>query len=145
MPKSNLDLVVVLNRSANEETLSNFKQAVEFLVLQLGPHDRLSVIAVEEGAALVLPMDFVGTGYEKIMACLAAIDCIAVGNGKSNLCAGIKAGLEMVEQSSKTRIAVTAVFVITDVGECVAYALIVQSLSAWRSAEPWRDGHGRAD
>ena len=62
-------------------------------------------------------MDYVGTGYEKITACLAAVDCIGVGNGKSNLCAGIKAGLEMVEQSSKTRIAVTAVLIITDVGK----------------------------
>lgn len=115
MPKPCLDLVVLINRSISEEVLWNYKHAIEFLMSQMSPLDRLAVIAFEEDAQVLVPMDSVARSYETITAAWAAVDACAVGNGKSNLCAGLKASLQLIEASAKSRLAVNAVLVLTDV------------------------------
>jgi hypothetical protein len=52
MPKTPLDLVVVVNRSKDADVLANFKAAVEFLVQQLGPHDRCAFCMVVFGSSV---------------------------------------------------------------------------------------------
>ena len=115
MPKPALDLVVVMNRSASSDILWNFKQSIEFIMSQLGPMDRLAVIGFEEQPQVLVPLDYVSRNYETITAAWSAVDACAVGNGKSNLSAALKMGLELIEMSSTSRLAVNSVLVLTDV------------------------------
>ncbi len=97
MPKPHLDLVILMNRSTSEDTLFNFKHAVEYILSQLGPLDRLAVLSFEEDVQTLVPMDSVARSYDAITKAWAAVDACTVGNGKSNLCAGLKSALQLIE------------------------------------------------
>jgi hypothetical protein len=97
MPKPHLDLVILLNRTTSEDTLFNFKHSVEYIMSQLGPLDRLAVLAFDENVHSLVPMDSVARSYDSITKAWAAVDSLTVGNGKSNLCAGLKAALQLIE------------------------------------------------
>lgn len=114
VPKPHLDLVVLINRSVSDDTLFNFKHAIEYIMTQLGSHDRLAVLAFDEKVQLVVPLDYVTRSYESVTGTWAAVDSVSPGNGKSNLGLGLKSAMELIETSSRMRLAVNAVLVLTD-------------------------------
>jgi hypothetical protein len=58
--------------------LWNYKHAIEFLLSQLGPQDRLAVIAFEEEAQVLVPLDHVSRSYEAVAGAWAAVDACKI-------------------------------------------------------------------
>ena len=89
-----VSMAVVMDRSgsmADEHKIQNARLAAQELLLQLGPQDRVSLVAFSSGARVVLPLQPVRSRA----SLSAAVRGVTPGGG-TNLQRGLEAGLEQL-------------------------------------------------
>ena len=96
-----LNLGVVLDRSGSmydEKRLDYVIEAVNYLVDNLGPEDRASIIAFADSAAVVASADQVRTNTAKVKQAMDDIDLLEIGGG-TQMALGMQAALAEVEKN----------------------------------------------
>ncbi|GAB4859239.1 hypothetical protein Ancab_010699 [Ancistrocladus abbreviatus] len=100
-PRAPVDLVTVLDVSSSMAgtKLALLKRAMGFVIQNLGPHDRLSIIAFSSNARRIFPLrQMTETGKSQA---LQAVNSLA-SNGGTNIADGLKKGAKvMVERKWK--------------------------------------------
>ncbi|KAF8780058.1 hypothetical protein HU200_001709 [Digitaria exilis] len=111
-PRAPLDLVTVLDVSGSMsgEKLALLKQAMGFVIDNLGPHDRLSVVAFSSGAHRVtrlLRMSDAGKGQAR-----TAVESL-VARGGTNIAEGLRTAAKVLDER-RHRNAVSSVILLSD-------------------------------
>ncbi|KAF8688078.1 hypothetical protein HU200_042445 [Digitaria exilis] len=111
-PRAPLDLVTVLDVSGSMsgEKLALLKQAMGFVIDNLGPHDRLAVVAFSSGAHRVtrlLRMSDAGKGQAR-----TAVESL-VASGGTNIAEGLRTAAKVLDER-RHRNAVSSVILLSD-------------------------------
>jgi Mg-chelatase subunit ChlD len=111
-PRAPLDLVTVLDVSGSMsgEKLALLKQAMGFVIDNLGPHDRLSVVSFSSGAQRVtrlLRMSDAGKGLA-----MSAVQSL-VARGGTNIAEGLRTAAKVLDER-RHRNAVSSVILLSD-------------------------------
>ncbi|RCV46603.1 hypothetical protein SETIT_9G544400v2 [Setaria italica] len=111
-PRAPLDLVTVLDVSGSMsgEKLALLKQAMGFVIDNLGPHDRLSVVSFSSGAQRVtrlLRMSDAGKGLA-----MSAVESL-VARGGTNIAEGLRTAAKVLDER-RHRNAVSSVILLSD-------------------------------
>ncbi|XP_051116116.1 E3 ubiquitin-protein ligase WAV3-like [Andrographis paniculata] len=89
-----IDLVIVLDSSQcsfDDSYMAHIKEALHFVIQNLGPFDRLSIVSFANQARRILPLRAMnGRGREHAAA---AAESIVVEGGSANLAEGLKQGI----------------------------------------------------
>ncbi|MGE4094276.1 MAG: VWA domain-containing protein [Candidatus Binatia bacterium] len=95
-----LNLGIVLDRSGSmydEKRLDYVTEAIKYLVEQLGPEDRASVVAFADKAAVVATADDIVRDKTKVKKAIDDIDLLEIGGG-TQMALGMEAALAEVEK-----------------------------------------------
>ena len=96
-----LNLGVVLDRSGSmydEKRLDYVIEAVNYLVDNLGPEDRVSIVAFADSAAVVATADQVQSDKGRVKRAMDDIDLLEIGGG-TQMALGMQAALAEVEKN----------------------------------------------
>ncbi|XP_051116122.1 E3 ubiquitin-protein ligase WAV3-like [Andrographis paniculata] len=94
-----IDLVIVLDSSEcsfDDSYMAHIKEALHFVIQNLGPFDRLSIVSFANEARRILPLRAMnGCGREHAAA---AAESIMVEGGSANLAKGLKQGIRVLNE-----------------------------------------------
>ena len=95
-----LNLGIVLDRSGSmydEQRLDNVIEAVKYLVDNLGPDDKASVVAFADTAAVAATADLVTSDKARVKSAIDDLDLLEIGGG-TQMALGMEAALAEVEK-----------------------------------------------
>ena len=95
-----LNLGIVLDRSGSmydERRLDNVIEAVKYLVDNLGPDDKASVVAFADTAAVAATADLVTSDKVRVKSAIDDLDLLEIGGG-TQMALGMEAALAEVEK-----------------------------------------------
>ena len=95
-----LNLGIVLDRSGSmydEQRLDNVIEAVKYLVDNLGPDDKASVVAFADTAAVAATADLVTSDKVRVKSAIDDLDLLEIGGG-TQMALGMEAALAEVEK-----------------------------------------------
>ena len=95
-----LNLGIVLDRSGSmydEQRLDNVIEAVKYLVDNLGPEDKASVVAFADTAAVAATADLVTSDKARVKRAIDELDLLEIGGG-TQMALGMEAALAEVEK-----------------------------------------------
>ncbi|XP_051116474.1 E3 ubiquitin-protein ligase WAV3-like [Andrographis paniculata] len=94
-----IDLVIVLDSSEcsfDDSYMAHIKEALHFVIQNLGPFDRLSIVSFANQARRILPLRAMNNRGRKAAA--AAAESIVVEGGSGNPAEGLKQGSRVLEE-----------------------------------------------
>ncbi|XP_051116118.1 E3 ubiquitin-protein ligase WAV3-like [Andrographis paniculata] len=94
-----IDLIIVLDSSQcsfDDSYMAHIKDALHFVIQNLGPFDRLSIVSFANQARRILPLRAMnGRGRKHAMA---VAESMVVEGGSANLVEGLKQGIRVLEE-----------------------------------------------
>ncbi|XP_051116452.1 E3 ubiquitin-protein ligase WAV3-like [Andrographis paniculata] len=94
-----IDLVIVLDSSQcryDDSYMVHIKDALHFVIQNLDPFDRLSIVSFANRARIIFPLREMNGSGRKLAA--AAAESIVVKGGSANLADGLKQGIRVLEE-----------------------------------------------
>ncbi|KAK1355480.1 Chaperonin HSP60 [Heracleum sosnowskyi] len=111
-PRASVDLVTVLDISGSMAgtKLALLKRAMGFVIQNLGPNDRLAVIAFSSTARRLFPLSRMsGTGRQQALQAVNSL----VANGGTNIAEGLRKGAKVMEDRREKN-AVASIILLSD-------------------------------
>ncbi|KAJ4702605.1 Zinc finger (C3HC4-type RING finger) family protein [Melia azedarach] len=111
LDRAPIDLVTVLDVSGSMSSkLPLLKRAVNFIIQNLGPGDRLSIVVFSSAARRILPLQRMSDSGREVA--IRAVNCL-YSNGGTNIVAGLKKGVRVLEER-RDRNPVASIILLSD-------------------------------